>query len=317
MVRAPTRVHRLPGLPLPRVVAAPLHSRHSLTPHLPQTSLSLRQVRQYSSPPSFAEWVAPELARHLVQTGCSQPNEMQQRALAIGVAGGDLIVTAQTGAGKTLAFLLPLIHRLSTAPRPSCERSTAMPESLVVLPTPELAEQVARCASELASALCNPPSVARAGGPTTSEASIRLARMLVGTPAELLGRKREGSLSVQAVQAVAFDEADLLLCAGAHGDPALEDELTPSAEGEWTSAGERGEGRRLPQFLLTTATLSDADEKLLTRRFPFAARVSQTGDLVPTLKQRFHYFRGSKDEQLLKAPRSSPPPCIRLRAANC
>ena len=78
----------------------------------------------------------PELVRAVIDAGYSTPTPVQERAIPLTLDGRDLIGCAQTGTGKTAAFLLPTLHRLA-AGRPSRH-----PRGLIVTPTRELAAQV-------------------------------------------------------------------------------------------------------------------------------------------------------------------------------
>eukprot|EP00966_Prymnesium_polylepis_P008191 188508-Prymnesium_polylepis.1 len=190
---------------------------------------SLSRRRGYSTAISFADYVRPELVETLRTMGCVAPNEMQARALERAVAGKDVIISAQTGAGKTLAFLLPLVHRLSLERPPrAAGPNIAQPDGLVIVPTPELVAQVAAVAADLTAALPEPIVIGRVTGPSSSAASIASARLVVTTPEEMLRRKREGTLSLAALQAIAVDEADSILCGELHSThelPPLEHEL--------------------------------------------------------------------------------------------
>src|SRR5437899_4678999 len=76
----------------------------------------------------------PALVRAVREMNYAEPTPIQAEAIPAILAGRDLIATAQTGTGKTAAFLLPILHRLLTQPRgPSC---------LIVTPTRELAQQI-------------------------------------------------------------------------------------------------------------------------------------------------------------------------------
>ncbi|MGH8517517.1 MAG: DEAD/DEAH box helicase, partial [Panacagrimonas sp.] len=86
---------------------------------------------------SFSELgLVPELLRALEHEGYTQPTPIQSKSIPLVLAGHDLLAAAQTGTGKTAAFTLPILHKLSgTAPRP-------LPRVLVLVPTRELAAQV-------------------------------------------------------------------------------------------------------------------------------------------------------------------------------
>ena len=166
---------------------------------------------------SFAELnLNPILIERLQSTGFSQPRPIQAQAINPLREGRDVIGLAETGSGKTIAFLAPLLHRL-LADKPK-ERFTAAQRlrGLVLCPTRELAQQVAAEAESLARG-----SVIRVGcvyGKVSMGAQTKMLAdgvdLLVATP----GRVRElldaEALSLSRVQSVVIDEADRLLDMG-------------------------------------------------------------------------------------------------------
>ena len=79
--------------------------------------------------------LAPELIRAVADEGYEQPTPIQREAIPIALAGRDLIGSAQTGTGKTAAFLLPILQRLAKGP-------SGVLRALILVPTRELADQV-------------------------------------------------------------------------------------------------------------------------------------------------------------------------------
>src|SRR5260221_6800062 len=80
--------------------------------------------------------LAPELVRAVADEGYAHPTPIQSEAIPLALAGRDLIGSAQTGTGKTAAFVLPILQRLSPGKRGTLR-------ALILVPTRELAEQVA------------------------------------------------------------------------------------------------------------------------------------------------------------------------------
>jgi ATP-dependent RNA helicase RhlE len=79
--------------------------------------------------------LAPQLVRAIRDMRYTEPTPIQSQAIPPILAGRDLIATAQTGTGKTAAFLLPILHRLLSLPR-------GMTQALIITPTRELAQQI-------------------------------------------------------------------------------------------------------------------------------------------------------------------------------
>ena len=82
----------------------------------------------------------PNILAAVIATGYEEPSAIQQQSIPIIMAGHDMIGQAQTGTGKTAAFALPILHRLSDEPRARQRRSCRV---LVLSPTRELASQIA------------------------------------------------------------------------------------------------------------------------------------------------------------------------------
>ena len=157
----------------------------------------------------FAEiGVSEALCTLLKNRGISVPTPVQERAVPAMRAGRDVIAQAQTGTGKTLAFLLPVLEKIKP--------QGAVVQALVVAPTRELAIQIARVAEPLA-ALLGIGTVLVYGGADIERQKEKLRRhpqLVIGTPGRLLDHVRRGTLSLGSVNKVVLDEADEMLKLG-------------------------------------------------------------------------------------------------------
>ncbi|KAA0170696.1 hypothetical protein FNF28_01240 [Cafeteria roenbergensis] len=152
------------------------------------------------------------LQRRLSTLGFRRPSVVQARALPVALAGRHAVIHAETGSGKTLAFALPLLQRLE-----GLSTDGTGPLGLVLVPSPELCEQVAAVLAVLDPG-CKPQAL---HGSTSREAQLALARgggesrVLVATPQSLLkvlGMPVKGAIALLShVRVVAVDEADFLL----------------------------------------------------------------------------------------------------------
>jgi len=259
---------------------------------------------------SFGNFVRRSLVEQLRELKITVPNIIQAEALRLALDERDVMVVAQTGSGKTLTFLLPILQRLSTNPRkrgirselcPECEPDElelVQPEAIVIVPTVELAMQHTDVATRLCSGLPEALSIECVARGAAGES----AQLLITTVDPLMARIQAGSVGLQNVSLVAIDEVDAVLCR----HEAWLQEVSPQAK-ELLSALTKNS---TPQFLLATAYLSAAHEQELIARFPEAAQVRQksvgggkTGTLAPTLRQRFHYFNPTfttKDQKLVQ-----------------
>ena len=163
-------------------------------------------MRPAPSAASFAELGVPDpLVQALARRGIAAPFAIQLRALPDGVAGRDVLGRAQTGSGKTLAFGLPMLARLSG--RRSRSRH---PRGLVLVPTRELAMQVADGLRPLADAV-GLRMVAVFGGAPYGRQLAALNRgidIVVATPGRLIDLIDRGACSLSEVSVAVLDEAD-------------------------------------------------------------------------------------------------------------
>src|SRR5438552_2137364 len=154
--------------------------------------------------PTFADLgVSDRLVQALLEQGIEKPFAIQAMTIADALAGRDVCGKAKTGSGKTLAFGLPLVTRT-----PKAEPSR--PRSLILVPTRELAAQVAAVLTPLAEAVGVRVGVVYGGVPI--ERHIRgLKRgidILIATPGRLIDLGDRGEVSVSDVETLVLDEAD-------------------------------------------------------------------------------------------------------------
>ncbi|CAJ1843489.1 ATP-dependent RNA helicase RhlE [Aeromonas salmonicida] len=163
---------------------------------------------------SFAELaLSPRLQQTLSELGYAAPTPIQARAIPVILTGRDLMAGAQTGTGKTAAFVLPLLEQLMQHPA----SDTARPiRALVLVPTRELAVQVFDSVvrygqgTGLTSALVY-GGVSIAAQVEALQAGVDL---LIATPGRLLDHLRQGALSLEHLSHLVFDEADRMLDMG-------------------------------------------------------------------------------------------------------
>lgn len=155
--------------------------------------------------PSFAGLgLAPSLVATLTTHGFEVPLPVQAAAIPAGLAGRDLLVRSRTGSGKTLAFGLPLLQRLTGSPHP---------QALVLTPTRELAEQVARELRRFR-ALDVALLVGGLGYGPQLRALANGASVVVGTPGRVKDHLERGTLNLGQIAMVVLDECDEMLAMG-------------------------------------------------------------------------------------------------------
>jgi superfamily II DNA/RNA helicase len=174
-----------------------------------------------TSESTFAELgVRDEIVQALAEEGIKHPFAIQELTLPLALAGDDLIGQARTGMGKTFAFGVPLLQRITTsgAHRPL----SGIPRALIVVPTRELCLQVSGDLATAAKYLTTDDdrrlSVVSIYGGRPYEPQIEALRagadVVVGTPGRLLDLAQQGHLQLGGLSVLVLDEADEMLDLG-------------------------------------------------------------------------------------------------------
>lgn len=151
------------------------------------------------------------LVKAVTALGYEEPTPVQRETIPLLVSGHDMLAQAATGTGKTAAFALPMLHRLSAVP--GARRRT---RGLILVPTRELAMQVAEAIHKYArgSGLTVVPIYGGASMGQQVRALERGAEIVVATPGRALDHLRRRSLDLVALQILVLDEADEMLDMG-------------------------------------------------------------------------------------------------------
>lgn len=164
---------------------------------------------------SFA--LAASLLKNVAELGYTKATPVQAQVIPAALAGGDLLVSSQTGSGKTAAFLLPLIHQLIEAnPNNSPVPGRAQPKVLVLCPTRELAQQVAADAVNLVRGMKGIRIATVMGGMPYGKQiqALKGALLVVATPGRLLDLCDSKAIRLDDVKQLVIDEADRMLDMG-------------------------------------------------------------------------------------------------------
>ncbi|MGB9177605.1 MAG: DEAD/DEAH box helicase [Pyrinomonadaceae bacterium] len=208
----------------------------------------------------------PALVRVCESLGYTEPTPIQKEAIPVVLTGSDLIGCAETGTGKTAAFLLPIIQRLSERARPGVR-------VLILAPTRELATQIEASYRSLVpkkSASC----VTIMGGANMTRQTQALRRgvsFVIATPGRLLDHMERGAIDFSYVETLVLDEADRMLDMGFW--PAIRRVLAALPK-------ER-------QTLLFSATMSAEIEKIArsNMRSPKLVEIGARGRAAGTVEQ--------------------------------
>lgn len=216
----------------------------------------------------------PKILQAVSDSGYSTATEIQLRVIPKVLKGFDLRASAQTGTGKTAAFLLPALDRLMTPPA----KGGKGPRVLIVVPTRELAMQISTQAEKYSKYLHQIKTVSIWGGVPYHSQLKKLARpydILIATPGRLIDLIERGKINFPRLEILILDEADRMLDMGFIEPVEQIVALTPSTR----------------QTLLFSATLQGSvvklSERLLNKPMEIIVRPSQEEN--NNIKQKLHY----------------------------
>jgi len=153
--------------------------------------------------------LAPAQLSACESLGYNEPTPIQRQAIPVILSGRDVIGCAETGTGKTAAFLLPIIQRISERARPGIR-------VLVLAPTRELALQIQANYGELNRVKTNASVIAIGGANIRTQISElrKGASVLIATPGRLLDLTERGAVNLSTIEVLVLDEADRMLDMG-------------------------------------------------------------------------------------------------------
>ncbi len=231
--------------------------------------------------------LAPAILKAVREQGYETPTPIQAQAIPAVLEGRDLLGGAQTGTGKTAAFMLPILHRLSMTRSAQSRFGGTGIRTLVLTPTRELAAQVEEAAREYGKYLQLSSTVVFGGVGLNPQISAlrRGVDILVATPGRLLDLQQQGALDLGQVQFLVLDEADRMLDMGFIHDVKKVLALVPQAK----------------QSLLFSATFSDEIRDLAQSllRDPLHIQVTPRNTTVQRITQVIHPVGRGKKKALL------------------
>ncbi len=231
--------------------------------------------------------LAPAIVQAVREHGYETPTPIQVEAIPAVLAGRDLLGGAQTGTGKTAAFTLPMLQRLSSTERAKSRFGGVGIRALVLTPTRELAAQVEESVRTYGKHLSLTSTVVFGGVGMNPQinAMKRGVDILVATPGRLLDLQQQGFLDLSTVQVLVLDEADRMLDMGFIHDVKKVLALVP----------------RDKQSLLFSATFSDEIRDLASNllKDPLHIQVTPRNTTVQRITQVIHPVGRGKKKALL------------------
>ena len=231
--------------------------------------------------------LAPAIIKAVLEQGYETPTPIQAQAIPVVLAGLDLLGGAQTGTGKTAAFVLPMLNKLMASEAPRNKFGGIATRALVLTPTRELAAQVEESVQTYGKYV-ELSSVAIFGGVGMNPQISRVKKgvdILVATPGRLLDLMQQGVVDLSQVQILVLDEADRMLDMGFIHDVKKVLAAVPKDK----------------QSLLFSATFSDEIRELADTllKNPQSVQVTPRNTTVQRITQLIHPVGRGKKKALL------------------
>jgi superfamily II DNA/RNA helicase len=216
----------------------------------------------------------PLILKAVHEAGYSTPTPIQEQAIPELISGTDIIASAQTGTGKTAAFMLPALHHLTT---PSKTNGRG-PRILVLTPTRELADQISNAAKKYGKYTPRTKVISILGGmpyPLQNKLLSQPVDILVATPGRLIDHIQRGRVDFSRLQTLILDEADRMLDMG----------FLPDIKQIASSLPKNR------QTVLFSATLDPAIEKVAAQLLntPKRIQIADRQTKLDHIEQRLHY----------------------------
>lgn len=221
--------------------------------------------------------------------GFSEPTPIQEQAIPFGLKNEDILAAAQTGTGKTLAYLLPIFDQMVSfwgSKRPKKNRG---PYALILSPTRELAQQIAQCAQTIAK-VTNFRVATVIGGKKYSSQINKLKQgcdILIATPGRLIDLLDQHALTLNAVHYLVLDEVDRMLDMGFWPPVYSIVKKTPV--------------KRQTFFFSATLTPIVLEKARLLQKNPQRIEISHCGDTADTVEEYVMPVMTAQKQSLLVA----------------
>lgn len=221
--------------------------------------------------------------------GFSEPTPIQEQAIPFGLKNEDILAAAQTGTGKTLAYLLPIFDQMVSfwgSKRPKKNRG---PYALILSPTRELAQQIAQCAQTIAK-ITNFRVAMVIGGKKYSSQINKLKQgcdILIATPGRLIDLLDQHALTLNAVHYLVLDEVDRMLDMGFWPPVYSIVKKTPV--------------KRQTFFFSATLTPVVLEKARLLQKNPQRIEISHCGDTADTVEEYVMPVMTAQKQSLLVA----------------
>ena len=285
-----------------------------------------------SAPNPMRSWSESGLPKSLLdvvhRAGYTQPTPIQRAAIPLALQARDIIGVAQTGSGKTAAFLLPMLVYILELPPLNETTKNDGPYAIILAPTRELAQQIEVEAKKFASPL-GFTCVSIVGGHAIEEQAFSLrdgAEIIIATPGRLNDCISRHLLVLSQCCYVVMDEADRMIDMGFEEPvnrilsamPATNAKPdNDAAESSVAMNARLGDASKYRQTMMYTATMPPLVEHIRDAylRRPATVEIGTRGEAVETVEQRVEWIQGEdrrkkRVQEILSDRAQFPPPCI-------
>ncbi|KAJ6547476.1 P-loop containing nucleoside triphosphate hydrolase protein [Mycena capillaripes] len=269
-------------------------------------------------PHPLRSWAESDIPKTILECideiGYKEPSAIQRQAIPIGLQNRDIIGIAETGSGKTAAFVIPMLAFIENLAPFTDDNRHLGPYALILAPTRELAQQIESEARKFATPL-GFKCVSIVGGRAVEEQQFNLregAEIIIATPGRLKDVIERRVLVLSQCRYVVMDEADRMVHLGFEADLTFILDALPSETMQGEDAGEQmdvdGETMikrgRTRVTTLFSATMPPAVERLARKylRKPAVITIGEAGRAVDTVEQRVEFVNGDekKKQKLLE-----------------
>ncbi|WP_426175631.1 DEAD/DEAH box helicase [Massilia sp. TWR1-2-2] len=236
------------------------------------------------------------IVKAVTEAGYTIPTPVQAQAVPAAIEGRDLLVSSQTGSGKTAAFMLPALHKFAVAEQSPAAKTAAQeaqsarargerprfkaaqPKMLVLTPTRELALQVTAATEKYGTGIRRIKAVSILGGmpyPKQMQLLARNPEILVATPGRLIDHMESGKIDFSELEVLVLDEADRMLDMGFIDDIEKIIAATPANR----------------QTMLFSATLDGMVGNMARRitKDPMVIQIASSSSRHDNISQRVHF----------------------------
>uniref|UniRef100_A0AC34QDQ4 RNA helicase n=1 Tax=Panagrolaimus sp. JU765 TaxID=591449 RepID=A0AC34QDQ4_9BILA len=260
----------------------------------------------------------------IMAVGYKEPTPIQRQAIPIGLQNRDIIGVAETGSGKTAAFLIPLLVWIHQLPKPKVDDFESGPYAVIMAPTRELAQQIEEEAKKFGERL-GIRTVSVIGGASKEEQALVMRRgvdIIIATPGRLLDVLENRYVSLNSCSYVIMDEADRMLDMGFEQDVNAILEFIPvsnlkpdtdDAENVETLLANFNTKQKYRQTVMFTATMSPPVERLARQylRRPAVVNIGTVGKPTERVEQVVYMITEErKRKMLLQVLEENPHPPI-------